>query len=70
LPSTLVYTDELKILIPCFITFKLKNTEKTINPSYIEKALDAFTGKVKSAPTLIMGHFWLSSSATNKQRQF
>jgi hypothetical protein len=42
----------VKMLAPCFITFKMKDTEKTmrnISPFYMQKELDGITVKVKKA---------------------
>jgi hypothetical protein len=43
---------------PCFITFRLKDTEKmmrNVNPFYIQKALNGIVGKVKNASHLKNG---------------
>jgi hypothetical protein len=50
--NMMIQPGTVKMLAPCFVTFKLKETEmslRCINPFHIQKALDAIAGKVKNA---------------------
>jgi hypothetical protein len=56
--STTPTVKRVIVRIPAsrFVTFKLKDTDKTmrqINPFHIQKALDAITGKVESVKNVM-----------------
>jgi hypothetical protein len=59
----------VRMPVPHFVTFKLKDADKTmrqINQFYIQKAVDAIAGKVKSGSRLRNGTL-LIETQNNKQ---